>query len=250
MKKFVIILGIIIILIVSTIFIINVTKFNNKNEVQMNVVNNVIPKENIQKEDNKNQIRQNYNNKEVGVKISNTNTWNDGISNYEQYNIELQNNYNSTLKNWSIELPIPLGASILQLWNANYKIDNNNLIISSEIYNNEIEANRNVELGFIAKTNNKFNTTNFKVIIDGEIVNNITENNSSKITTAMDNEIHKKSVIFDYVTDNIYENILKRIIKEGALNMQINQTPVEKYGKLSVNGTSLVDSKGKKVQLR
>lgn len=275
-------IGVVIVIICIVAIVIGIMFFySKKNNIEYNEKseNEIAEQDDINKNDNevknnkieKNQVIQKNN--IVDVKISSANSWVEDNINCEQYNIELNNISNSTIKNWKIILlNNPSDLTISQLWNGKYTIENNNLIITPETYNNEIMENQKIEVGFIAKTSGKINTNNFKVIIEDKEVFNSNYSKNEKNNKTKE-EIRQ-------IQDNINKNILKRIISEGVLKMyssnlkeqgknnqienkeetseikqqestlQLNGTPVQKHGRLSVKGTNLIDSNGNNFQLR
>lgn len=90
---------------------------------------------------------------------------------------------------------------------------------------------------------NEKSSLNVEDSIENVKTNNIVNNEVSLNSQSNNIEFNKTS-------DNINENILKRLIEEGLMNMRLNKTPVEKYGKLSVNDNNMVDNKGNIVQLK
>lgn len=277
MKKKIICFVIVIICIIAigTGLMFFKTKKNNieNNEKSENEIVNL---DDINKNDNEvknnkiGEVKVSKKNNILDVGISNVNSWNENNINCEQYNIELNNISNSTIRNWKIILlNNPTDLTISQLWNGKYTIENNNLIITPETYNNEIMENQKIEIGFISKTSSKINTNNFKVIIEDKEVF------YSNYDTNEKNNKTKEEI--GQIQDNINKNILKRIISEGVLKMysnnlkeqeennkieekseikqqestlQQNETPVQKHGRLFVKGTNLVDSNGNNFQLR
>lgn len=277
MKKKIICFVIVIICIIAigTGLMFFKTKKNNieNNEKSENEIVNL---DDINKNDNEvknnkiGEVKVSEKNNILDVGISNVSSWNENNINCEQYNIELNNISNSTIRNWKIILlNNPTDLTISQLWNGKYTIENNNLIITPETYNNEIMENQKIEIGFISKTSSKINTNNFKVIIEDKEVF------YSNYDTNEKNNKTKEEI--GQIQDNINKNILKRIISEGVLKMysnnlkeqeennkieekseikqqestlQQNETPVQKHGRLFVKGTNLVDSNGNNFQLR
>lgn len=230
MKKKVIICMILIICVITvgigvTIFCINKNK-NKDSEKNENII--------VEQDNNKNNSEEiSRNSSKLDIKISNINSWNENNINCEQYSVELTNKSNEVIKNWKVVLlNVSSDLAISQIWNAKYIIENNNLVITPESYNDSIEENGKIEIGFIAKTSNKINIENYKVFIgDEEMIN---DNNTINNPVENNNES----------TENT-ENTPKEEKK-----LSIDGTPVQQHGRLSVQGTNLVDSKGEKFQLR
>ena len=201
----------------------------------------------------------------LDIKLSIANTWSDGIKEYAQYTVNLSNNSSETIKNWKVLIDIT-DIEITQVWNAKYEINGSILKLSPESYNNEVQPQQKIELGFIAKSDLKQKLENIKTYSEGQKVN--TNNNNN-------NEIKENKEKNDILTNNttgqtqsnvlqknenksndkiskIENNILIKIMKKGATEVikEINSTPVGKHGKLSVEGTKIVDKNKQEFQLK
>lgn len=262
-KKIIIILVLIFIITIAVIGFIFVKNNNNKkipnNEIKSNeIINN---DKNSITENNEVVTQEN----KLDVKLSIANTWSDGIKEYAQYTVNLSNNSSETIKNWKVLIDIT-DIEITQVWNAKYEINGSILKLNPESYNNEVQPQQKIELGFIAKSDLKQKLENIKTYSEGQKVN--TNNNNN-------NEIKENKEKNDILTNNttgqtqsnvlqknenksndkiskIENNILKKIMKKGATEVikEINSTPVGKHGNLSVEGTKIVDKNKQEFQLK
>ena len=266
-KKIIIILVLIFIITITVIGFIFVKNNNNKlsnNEIKSNEVkgNEIINNDKNSITENNEVVTQEN---KLDIKLSIANTWSDGIKEYAQYTVNLSNNSSETIKNWKVLIDIT-DIEITQVWNAKYEINGSILKLGPESYNNEVQQQQKIELGFIAKSDLKQKLENIKTYSEEQKVN--TNNNNN-------NEIKENKEKNDILTNNttgqtqsnvlqknenksndkiskIENNILIKIMKKGATKVikEINSTPVGKHGKLSVEGTKIVDKNKQEFQLK
>lgn len=266
-KKTIMILVLIFIITIAIIGFIFVKNNNNKlsnNEIKGNEVkgNEIINNDkNSITENNEVVIQEN----KLDIKLSIANTWSDGIKEYAQYTVNLSNNSSETVKNWKVLIDIT-DIEITQVWNAKYEINGSILKLGPESYNNEVQQQQKIELGFIAKSDLKQKLENIR-IYSGEQKVNTNNNNNNEIkenkekndilnnnTTGQtqSNVLQKNENKSNDKTSKIENNILIKIMKKGATEVikEINSTPVGKHGKLSVEGTKIVDKNKQEFQLK
>ena len=261
---------IIVIAIIAIIAIVGVVIVkNNNNKLSNNEIKSNEVKGNEIINNDKNSITENNEvvtqENKLDIKLSIANTWSDGIKEYAQYTVNLSNNSSETVKNWKVLIDIT-DIEITQVWNAKYEINGSILKLGPESYNNEVQPQQKIELGFIAKSDLKQKLENIKTYSEGQKVN--TNNNNN-------NEIKENKEKNDILTNNttgqtqsnvlqknenksndkiskIENNILIKIMKKGATEVikEINSTPVGKHGKLSVEGTKIVDKNKQEFQLK
>ena len=266
-KKIIMILVLIFIITIAIIGFIFVKNNNNKlsnNEIKSNEVkgNEIINNDKNSITENNEVVTQEN---KLDIKLSIANTWSDGIKEYAQYTVNLSNNSSETVKNWKVLIDIT-DIEITQVWNAKYEINGSILKLGPESYNNEVQPQQKIELGFISKSDLKQKLENIKTYSEGQKVN--TNNNNN-------NEIKENKEKNDILTNNttgqtqsnvlqknenksndkiskIENNILIKIMKKGATEVikEINSTPVGKHGKLSVEGTKIVDKNKQEFQLK
>lgn len=266
-KKIIMILVLIFIITIAIIGFIFVKNNNNKlsnNEIKSNEVkgNEIINNDKNSITENNEVVTQEN---KLDIKLSIANTWSDGIKEYAQYTVNLSNNSSETIKNWKVLIDIT-DIEITQVWNAKYEINGSILKLGPESYNNEVQQQQKIELGFIAKSDLKQKLENIKTY-SGEQKVNTNNNNNNEIkenkekndiltnnTTGQtqSNVLQKNENKSNDKISKIENNILIKIMKKGATEVikEINSTPVGKHGKLSVEGTKIVDKNKQEFQLK
>lgn len=159
--------------------------------------------------------------RKLDVQIESQETYQEnGITN-TKYKVVLLNKSDKIIENWQIQINVAENSVLKNSWNGNFKIDNGILKISPVDYNNKVEVNSNIEIGFILESNTKIDVKSYKLFISGK---EYVENNNCKNKE----EVSKKE-------DNMEEK---------------NVTFVEEHGKLRVDGTDIVDKNGNKFLLK
>lgn len=266
-KKIIMILVLIFIITIAIIGFIFVKNNNNKlsnNEIKSNEVkgNEIINNDKNSITENNEVITQEN---KLDIKLSIANTWSDGIKEYAQYTVNLSNNSSETVKNWKVLIDIT-DIEITQVWNAKYEINGSILKLGPESYNNEVQQQQKIELGFIAKSDLKQKLENIKTYSGEQKVNTNNNNNNEIKENKEKNDIltnnttgqtqsnvpQKNENKSNDKTSKIENNILIKIMKKGATEVikEINSTPVGKHGKLSVEGTKIVDKNKQEFQLK
>lgn len=266
-KKIIMILVLIFIITIAIIGFIFVKNNNNKlsnNEIKSNEVkgNEIINNDKNSITENNEVVTQEN---KLDIKLSIANTWSDGIKEYAQYTVNLSNNSSETVKNWKVLIDIT-DIEITQVWNAKYEINGSILKLGPESYNNEVQQQQKIELGFIAKSDLKQKLENIKTYSGAQKVNTNNNNNNEIKENKEKNDIltnnttgqtqsnvpQKNENKSNDKTSKIENNILIKIMKKGATEVikEINSTPVGKHGKLSVEGTKIVDKNKQEFQLK
>lgn len=266
-KKIIMILVLIFIITIAIIGFIFVKNNNNKlsnNEIKSNEVkgNEIINNDKNSITENNEVITQEN---KLDIKLSIANTWSDGIKEYAQYTVNLSNNSSETVKNWKVLIDIT-DIEITQVWNAKYEINGSILKLGPESYNNEVQQQQKIEFGFIAKSDLKQKLENIKTYSGEQKVNTNNNNNNEIKENKEKNDIstnnttgqiqsnvpQKNENKSNDKTSKIENNILIKIMKKGATEVikEINSTPVGKHGKLSVEGTKIVDKNKQEFQLK
>lgn len=266
-KKIIMILVLIFIITIAIIGFIFVKNNNNKlsnNEIKSNEVkgNEIINNDKNSITENNEVVTQEN---KLDIKLSIANTWSDGIKEYAQYTVNLSNNTSETVKNWKVLIDIT-DIEITQVWNAKYEINGSILKLGPESYNNEVQQQQKIELWFIAKSDLKQKLENIKTYSGEQKVNTNNNNNNEIKENKEKNDIltnnttgqtqsnvpQKNENKSNDKTSKIENNILIKIMKKGATEVikEINSTPVGKHGKLSVEGTKIVDKNKQEFQLK
>lgn len=266
-KKIIMILVLIFIITIAIIGFIFVKNNNNKlsnNEIKSNEVkgNEIINNDKNSITENNEVVTQEN---KLDIKLSIANTWSDGIKEYAQYTVNLSNNSSETVKNWKVLIDIT-DIEITQVWNAKYEINGSILKLGPESYNNEVQQQQKIEFEFIAKSDLKQKLENIKTYSGEQKVNTNNNNNNEIKENKEKNDIstnnttgqiqsnvpQKNENKSNDKTSKIENNILIKIMKKGATEVikEINSTPVGKHGKLSVEGTKIVDKNKQEFQLK
>jgi endoglucanase len=173
------------------------------------------------------------------VKVTNDNSWESGDKYCGGLSISIVNESGNELKDWKIELAIPDGFSVDGSWNGDFETDGNILSITPVDYNEIIPANGEVkDIGCNVTVASKEELdsllTAASLYIGGELYTSATGNGASDKST----ESTEKS---DEETTET---------KAAEKPETESGTPLENHGKLSVDGTDIVDENGDKYQLK
>lgn len=160
------------------------------------------------------------------VEIGHDGTWDSDGKKCATENIDIYNKTNKKASSWKLDITYASEPSIDQIWNAEYKIKESTITLTSMDYNKTINAGESVNLGYNISAS-KLEIKNYTLYIDGKEYQE-KKNNADKEDTNTDSE--KKDVKNEQKTDN--------------------GTPFENHGKLSVRGTDIVDMNGDKYQLK
>lgn len=159
----------------------------------------------------------------IDLKIIKQNTWNSDNKIYSQYELTLKNNSDNVINSWEIQINNIDDIEISQIWNGEFSIENCILHISSMDYNKSINSTCSISVGFIINSNNDFSINDdYTVLIDEKKYSN---SNSSQSNTKNTNNTIKNNNI-----ESTYNNS--------------SDTPLSIHGKLSVQGTNIIDSNG------
>ena len=168
------------------------------------------------------------------VKVSNTWPGNDGKQ-AGQLDVNIYNMTEEKVTGWSVEIPVPDGFEVTDIWSANKDIKSGKLILTAVDYNTTIEAGQSISAGMIFSAKDIPDTKDFKLLVDGK-------------------EIEKKEYVVEETEEETEEASKEEksddkteTAKEPSSN---GDSSFAAHGKLSVKGTDLVDKNGKKFQLR
>jgi len=100
----------------------------------------------------------------ASVKCSQTSTWNDGSSDYYQYEVIVTNTGNGTLNGWTADISFSGNIEMNQFWCCNSKINGADITLTPVDYNTNLEPGASCNIGFIVKgaSGLKINNTNIK----------------------------------------------------------------------------------------
>ena len=207
---------IITIAIIGFIFVKNNNNKLSNNEIKSNEVkgNEIINNDKNSITENNEVVTQEN---KLDIKLSIANTWSDGIKEYAQYTVNLSNNSSETVKNWKVLIDIT-DIEITQVWNAKYEINGSILKLGPESYNNEVQQQQKIELGFIAKSDLKQKLENIKTYSGEQKVN--TNNNNN-------NEIKENKEKNDILTNNKQVKLKVMYLKKMKIKVMIRQVKLK-----------------------
>lgn len=165
----------------------------------------------------------------VGVAFALKSEWESGDSQFAQFELVLENKLSDPILAWEYKLVVPEDAEIGQYWGCTIEMDGQNARVLPVDYTTEVPANGQLENG-VGITVEWKKGTEFD-IASGEF--SYTTSLEEETTAALNSEETKA----DTATAKNYTQP-----QAG--------TPVGNHGKLSVNGTDLVDEGGSKFQLQ
>lgn len=213
MKKnnVIIIISVICILILGLIFF-KVYKQKN-NEKMLNEPNEI-----------SNDINNESNNKKklVYVEYNISQTWKQDDKKAIKYDVKLINKSKQDIENWNIVFEVNKNIELSQFWNAKLELNENKLSIKPESYNNLIEKEKEIDMGFIILSEEEQVINSYMLYINGEEY--IEEQNKEEQNKVEQNKVEEK--------------------KEEVIQNNIEGTPVSIHGKLSVKGKNIVDKNG------
>lgn len=211
MKKFVkIIIFFIIILLILTIVknfkgdtnLVSPLNQSNKNSEAVNVNENLIDDTNVLEND-------------VEVCVQLKEQWKKDWKNYYNYEIVIKNNSYSVIKNWQLVIKnIKPKIEISQVWNGEFNVIEQDIIIDCLDYNSKIEVNSQISIGFIFSSKDKVELNEY------ELYKNI--------------DLNKELVL----TNNMEK--MQNYIENNKIDIPEN-SPLDLHGMLSVKNGKIID---------
>ncbi len=161
--------------------------------------------------------------------ISGTFVINTSWDGYYMYDLMVENNSSASVSSWEISVELPAGSSVSNYWCCKCALNGNVLTVTPEDYNGYIDAGAKISgIGITIATNS--NMTDMVVKGNQTIV--------PQETTTANEETTNETTQGNFDTDPYVPPVLE------------SGTPVSNHGKLSLDGTGLVDSKGNPFQLK
>ena len=136
-------------------------------------------------------------------------------------NIDIYNMSDSAVPDWKLNVIYRGKPSIDQIWNSEYEIEGNTVVLTPMDYNKEISVGQSVNLGYNISSDD-LEVVDYVLIIDGK------EYRSAGVSDI------KHTTDTDVSTENITEK----------------GTPFENHGQLSLEGTHIIDKNGDVYQLK
>ena len=160
------------------------------------------------------------------VKVEDAGNWQDGDKYVYQYNIRIDNKSKEDVSDWKVVIAGFKGGEIGDNWNGDYKISGDNLTITAVDYNGTIPKGGNIEMGLQVKYKSSNDAEKAATLyVGGE---EYTELKEEPTTQSAEEKAESKK---------------EKIEPESG-------TPLENHGKLSIDGTDVVDKDGKQYQLK
>lgn len=182
---------------------------------------------NVNKNDNLEQTNSSDNSeveedKKINLEYFVESSWEqDGKTAYK-YNVKLINNSEENINDWKIVFDINTSLEKSENWNCDLEINDDKMEVKPLDYNKIVEKNNNQELGFILFDSQKDSIKGYKLYINGvEYMGDNSEN----------------------YNEDIKEIDLNNIQEAEEINSE-EESPVYKYGRLSVKGKNIVDKDG------
>ena len=148
-----------------------------------------------------------------------------------QCDVMIKNDSSSEYENWEIRVAGFKDAEIENIWNAEYKIEGDEIILTPVEFNKHIAAKSEYkDVGMIVNVKTKEDCKNIAkggtLLVGGEVVAEADAAEKIREEKKQEREAKREP----------------RPVEEG--------TPLDNHGKLSVKGTDIVDKNGEKYQLR
>ncbi len=156
---------------------------------------------------------------------------------YMQYDLSIYNDSSAEIKNWSVKITTSGDVAVDSSWNGNFASEDGQIVVTPVEYNGTVAPSSSVkDIGFIVVASSKADidamADNFQLYIDGQLYSG----SSDSQETDTSNEEQKEEATTEV---------------EAATPAQAEDgTPFDNHGKLSVDGTNIVDKNGNVYQLK
>jgi len=158
---------------------------------------------------------------------------------YNQYTVSIHNNTSYDIKNWSIKIPVAGDVTIDSSWNGTFSNDGGTITITPVEYNGTVAANSTLaDIGFIVVASSKSDidamASAAELYVDGQLY----------VSTAVDEGQ-------DNTEETATETTEETTTEAPSVPAEAETgTPLDNHGKLSVEGTNIVDENGDVYQLK
>ncbi len=226
---------------IGIIFVILVLLLYNKSHLVLETEskklvseeNTVIEENNIKKNNPKdNTVKTSSNEKNIEINIEKESVWNDNSMNYSTIQIQIKNNSNEKLENWKLVVSTNQNLQIVQTWNGNCNIENQNIIVNPVEYNSKIEENSEIKIGGTFSYNGDLEFLDYEFFVNDSLLDLNKSNNSQ-----------------NNVQEEIEENKENKNVNYSEIKIDEN-SPLDIHGKLKVDGKNIVDNNGNKFQIQ
>lgn len=158
------------------------------------------------KEKDKGKDKDSSSSEDVKLEINNSNSWNDGKSDYVQLDFNVKNNSKKTLNGWTVTVYADKGTTADQSWNCTITEKDGVFTITPVSYNTDIESGQAGNFGIIFKDPGKLDISKAKAEAGGfsaaASVNNNNNNNNGEPVNPNGGGTHKKRDIPEPTTDD------------------------------------------------
>ncbi|MGN0161398.1 MAG: cellulase family glycosylhydrolase [Lachnospiraceae bacterium] len=177
--------------------------------------------------------------KDVDVSFEVTNQWGDDSMHYYGYTVKIENKGNEDAQDWNIIVPVPEDFKVDSGWNANFVVEDGKLYLTPVEFNAKIAAGSTIDsVGFNASSKEE---PEFKDITVGKRSADESADKTGESSADSTDKAVKDAESGDKnSTDS----------KTSDSNPTSSDVLTTYQGKLSVEGTKLVNKDGKQVQLR
>ncbi len=100
----------------------------------------------------------------VSVNFKTSNSWSDDTKNNVQFDAKILNKTDNEVSDWIVEITLPEGTDITQVWNVSYIKEGNKFTFSPVTHNKKVEVGFDVTFGFIASGTKDIGISNARVI--------------------------------------------------------------------------------------
>lgn len=156
--------------------------------------------------------------------ISDNSSWQENGKNAATKNVIIYNKDKKDVTGWKIELVFASEPELADIWGGKAEVNGDTITVVGYDYTAELKAGGNVNFGFNVKADD-VTVKDYRLYINGELYTGTEKKETETEEAEAEAESKKKPE------------------PESG-------TPVENHGKLSVNGTDLVDKNGDKYQLK
>ncbi|SFG28821.1 endoglucanase [Lachnospiraceae bacterium C7] len=190
----------------------------------------------------------------IYAELKANNGWQSGERTYTQYAMAIHNDSDKEVTNWSVDLK-KNGSKVEQNWNSNIKESGDVYEVTPLSYNNKIASkNAQQDIGIIASAASKDRMEIKSVTVkysDGttETVNGAGQKTDKKDDSKKDDSKKEEPKKDDSKKEEPKKDDSKKDDSKKDDSQKQEKTTVP-TGRLHVQGTKLVDSKGKVVQLK
>ena len=100
----------------------------------------------------------------VSVNFNTSNSWSDDTKSNIQFDAKISNKTVNEVSDWKVEVTLPEGTDITQVWNASYIKEGSKFTFSPVAHNQKVAAGSDVTFGFIASGTKDIEISNSRVI--------------------------------------------------------------------------------------